>query len=294
MDRRKEMCGCVTAVFTELNSLSTTGFWGINLFKHQTCAQVSHQHQAGLNFGKYPTKDRRWSLLWVLCETALQLQLHKETLPIWSHILPQVLAMNWFYHSQSHGGKKKTLMCLLKSCCLTSSWSGWSSRQLRGGCHWTHRDGFSPFLGSTSLILTGLTPRMKHSTLEQLPLGAAAGSGAKLTGSSAGSVLPEVLGDGFQPWKTPWPSGIIPWDHHHHASCQFCPLATSYDNETRLSQDPPVLRTWSYSCHWQTWSIQRFQGQNTEEKSELRALCTAQDFPILLQCLSGSLTKLWS
>lgn len=105
------MCGCVIAVFRELNSLSTTASWGINLFKHQTCARVSHQHQAGINPRKSLTKGGRWSLLWGLCVPALQLQLHKEANPTCSHIVPQVLAMNRFYHSQSHRRIKPKCAC---------------------------------------------------------------------------------------------------------------------------------------------------------------------------------------
>lgn len=115
----------------------------------------------------------------MLCVTALQLQLHKEAIPIWSHAVPQGLAMNRFYHSQSHRGKKTPNVSFdagVKSCCLRSSSSGWSSNQLRDGCHGTHRDGLSPFLGSRSPVFTGIIPRVKHPTLEQLPSGAAVGS----------------------------------------------------------------------------------------------------------------------
>lgn len=94
--------------------------------------------------------------------------------PIWSHIVPQVLAMNSFYHSQSHSSGKnkqktpKPPNVSTEKLLFDIIWCGWSSRQLRGGCQGAHRDGFSLFLGSTSPYFTGITPRVEHPTLELL------------------------------------------------------------------------------------------------------------------------------
>lgn len=92
--------------------------------------------------------------------------------------------------------------------------------------------------------------------------------------SSACSLLPLHQGEAGwlvmvvnHNWKPISDQGCWPWGQSccwRAASCAFCMLVTSCENEIRLPEGPQMPRTWSYLCHCQVWWIKRFQGQNTE------------------------------
>lgn len=115
---------------------------------------------------KHLIKDAQYGLLWVQCVTELQLQLNKEDVYIWNHIVQEVLAMNRFYHSQSHR-EKKASKCVY-----------WHWREKRGVWNQIHlawfpaswvmsltgldKDGSSPFMSSQAQVVWSWpSPRIK-------------------------------------------------------------------------------------------------------------------------------------